>query len=206
MSHSKPLLLMFTVGVLSCGDGADRPDGAPAAAEDREAPAADARRGEACSALRVSDWEAFGAHESLPVDFEHPAGWSHSRTGSDLAWHGLIEPGDGQRIQIEYILSPGTPPEIARQMRQAQMELVRTVELGGDTVEVYGRSFPETATANAILTLPYGDAYYDLVLTVRAPRACDVADVEAIRRHVVDTLAPNEDTEFDPTAFMATYQ
>lgn len=206
MRDSKPLLLMFAAAVLSCADGADSPDDASADSERREAPAVDSRSGEACAALSVSDWETFGAHESLPVDFEHPSGWSHSRAGSDLAWHGFIEPGGGHRIQLEYILSPGTPPDIARQMRQAQMELVRTVELDGDTVEVYGRSFPETVTANAILTLPFGDAYYDLILTVRAPRACELADVEAIRRHLVDTLAPNEDTDFDPEAFMATFQ
>lgn len=200
MRHSKSLLLMYAVAVLSCGDGADRPDDAPADSGTREA-----RSAGACDALTVSDWEAFGAHESLPVDFEHPAGWSHQRTSADRAWHGLIEPGDGQRIQLEYILSPGTPPDMARRMREGQMELIRTAELGGDTVEVYGRAFPEAATANAILTLPYDGEYYDLILTVRAPRECELSDVEAIRQRAVDTLEPNDDTDFDREAFMAVF-
>ena len=191
--------------VISCGDGADRPDDAPADSDTREARSADTRSGGARDALTVSDWEVFGAHESLPVDFEHPAGWSHRRTSTDRAWHGVFEPGDGQRIQVEYILSPGTPPDIARRMREGQMELLREAELGGDTVQVYGRSFPETATANAILTFPHDGEYYDLILTVRAPRECEQAAVEAIRQRAVDTLAPNDDTDFDREAFMAVF-
>lgn len=93
---------------------------------------------------------------------------------------------------------PAPPAEVARTVRDATMEVVATLELGGETIDVHGKAFPDAGMVQAVLSVPHGDAHYELILKVRGPRRCGIDSAEAVRDLVLRTLALNEDTDFAP--------
>lgn len=140
----------------------------------------------------------FNEYPGMPIYFEYPDGWTVSDLESDFAYEGAISrrtstdfPG---YIQLLYTVrkNPVPDPDAERQAFETQgRELLRTIDFGGEMVEVY--SLPEVspvALVDAAFVFPANDGFYYAEFNANAPPDECLEERRALRTAVLDSLAP----------------
>lgn len=151
-----------------------------------------------CTAGRFEAHAPYSHDETLPFDFNQPAGWAAQ---SSPAAHRLVTvhkphkdvPLNAVPVTIDVAVSfqPDLHPAMTEDVWRQTMDVVAKVPYGRDTLVIYSQSWATTAK----FLVPHGGKRYQVIINFNNSEYCR-AEAVKLRELVINSLTPNSNTTF----------
>lgn len=155
-------------------------------------------QGQDCSAGRFQDRARYSHDESLPFDFDQPAGWVAESMTAGQQYVTVHKPDkdvplDAVVVSIDLVVAiqPDLHPDMTEDVWRQTMQVVDKVPYGDETLVIYSQSWATTAK----FLVPHRGRKYQVIINFNNSEYCGPEALK-LRDLVIHSLAPNGDTTF----------
>jgi len=153
-----------------------------------------------CSGARFDGSVPYTHDESLPFDFDQPAGWSALSESSSHQVVSVFNPAIEQSvdaipvsIDVMVSLQHDRQPDMTEELWQQTMELIAEVPYADESLTIYSPSYAVMAK----FLVPFDGNRYQVSINFNNGEFCP-EEAARLRDLLVDSLTPNDDSSFQP--------